>query len=69
MKRQRTFFFFFDLMMIGQQKIEAVPERSRLPTRASRCFLRSQLSDPGGDTAKSYQQLEKASSGVSSRYC
>ena len=33
-------FLFFDLMMIGKQKIEAVPERSCLPTPASRCFVR-----------------------------
>ena len=51
MKRQRTFFFFFDLMMIGKQKIEAVLERSRLPTRASP-MLRSHLSDPGGGHGK-----------------
>jgi hypothetical protein len=53
-------------MMIGQQKIEAVPQRSRLPTPASRYFVRNSPIR-AVDTAKSYQQ--KKASGVSSRYC
>jgi hypothetical protein len=55
-------------MMIGQQKIEAVPKRSAFANPARRCFVRRKSPIRAGDTAKSYQQLEK-SSGVSSRYC
>ena len=50
-------------MMIGQQKIEAVPQRSRFANSACQPqpMLRSQFSDPGGGHGKKllYQQKKQ----------
>jgi hypothetical protein len=48
-------------MMIGRQKIEAVPQRSRLPNSASQPqpMLRSQFSDPGGGHGKKLSAKKK----------
>jgi hypothetical protein len=56
-------------MMIGATK-DRSGAKAKPFCQPCQPMLRSpQVSDPGGDTAKSYQQLEKASGGVSSRYC